>query len=153
MAGEISFEAEGLEELTRDLKIAAREFQHAVDGTLLEIGEELKETAKGIAEQHSKTVAGTIKMRPGPNMVVISAGSDEVPIAALWETGNKGSKADTAKATGVWFRHPVWGTDVWTMQRRFPFLRPALDTDRRAITKQMEATWDRALEPYRLKPE
>lgn len=152
MDDELSFSGKDLEALTRDLTMAAHDFQVAVDKTLLEIGEELKESAKAFAEAHSKTVADTIKMRAGPNMVVISGGNDQVPIAALWETGNKGTK-DSAKATGVWFRHPVFGTDTWVQQRRFPFLRPALEADRRAITKRMEAAWDDALEPYRLKPE
>lgn len=151
---EFIFEGAGLEDLTRDLRAAAKSVQREVDRTLLEIGEELKEAAKEIAGRHSETVAGSIRMRALPGMVVITAGSDDVPIAALWESGNKGGKRDNAHAAGVWFRHPVFGnSNVWVQQRRYPFLRPALEADRRRITKLMEQTWDRALEPHRLKPE
>jgi hypothetical protein len=147
----LRFSGKDLEDLGRDLRLAADQFREEVDVTLVEIGEELKEAAKALAGAHSKTVADTIKLKSSPGFVVISAGDDSVPIAALWEMGNKGTH-DTGRARGVWFRHPVFGTDVWTNQRRYPFLRPALEADRRNITKRMEATWDRALEPYRLAP-
>lgn len=149
---EFRFEGEGLEELARDLKLAADAVRVEVDRTLVRIGEELKEAAKKIAERHSQNVADSIRMRALPGMVVISAGSDQVPIAALWETGNKGTH-DGGRAQGVYFRHPVFGQDVWVSQRRYPFLRPALDADRLRITRLMEQAWDRALEPYRLQPE
>lgn len=148
----IVFDASDLDSLARDMQSAARKVRDEIDVTLLAIGTELTEAAKQIAGQHSSTVADTISMKPLPGMVVITAGADDVPIAALWEKGNKGTK-DSARAQGVWFRHPVFGGDTWVQQRRFPFLRPALEADRREITKRMEATWDHALEPYRMKPQ
>lgn len=157
---EIVFDGHGLKELARDCERAARAVRREVDKTLLEIGAELMQAAKDLAAKHSATVAGTIKMKALPGMVVVSAGSDQVPIAALWEMGNKGSKRDTARVAGVWFRHPVFadpakgrGEWTWVKQRRFPFLRPAYDLERTWIKKQMDATYDRALGPYRLKPE
>jgi hypothetical protein len=153
MANEIVFEGHGLEQLARDCRGAARAVRREIDETLLKIGAELLASAKAIASEHSSTVAGTIRMKALPGMVVIQAGSDAVPIAALWETGNKGSR-DTARVTGLWFRHPLFGNrEIWVNQRRFPFLRPALDADRSRIKRLMDETYDRALVPYRLKPE
>jgi hypothetical protein len=149
---EFRFEGTDLKELARDLRLASHSVRREVDRTLLEIGEELKEAAKELAGRHSEKVAGTIKLRTLPGMVIISAGTDQVPIAALWETGNKGTH-DSGRAQGVVFRHPVFGQDVWVQQRRYPFMRPALEADRRMITKRMEQAWTNALEPYRLQPE
>ena len=149
---EFVFESDGLKDLADDLRFAAVKIRDEIDVTLLKVGEELVEAAKALAEPHSKKVADTIKLRAMPGYVVISAGNDETPIAALWELGNKGTH-NSARVQGVYFRHPIFGTDNWTTQRRFPFLRPALDADRKNITMLMESAWDRALEPYRLSPE
>ena len=146
------FDGAGLDELARDLRAAARDFRRETDRTLAKIGAELYALAKQIAGEHSSTVAGTIRLRALPGMIVISAGSDAVPIAALWELGNKGTH-NSGRVQGVWFRHPVFGRDVWVNQRRYPFLRPAADYERKSIRKLMDATYDRVLEPYRMKPE
>lgn len=149
MPDEFIFDGTGLDDLARDLRHGAQRVRREIDVTLVEIGAELTAKAKLIASRHSKTVAGTIRMRAVPGAVIIAAGSDQVAIAALWETGNKGSKA-----TDETFRHPVFGNrSVFVDQQRYPFLRPALTEDRRSITRRMEVTWDRALEPYRLRPE
>ena len=154
---EIVFDASDFDSLARDMRRAASKFRDEVDVTLLEIGTELTAEAKALASVHSKTIAGTIKMVPSPGMITIKAGSEQVAIAALYELGNKGSKI-----TDTTFRHPIFGRwDVQSstngndprVQKRYPFLRPALAADRRGVTKRMEATWDRALEPYRMKPE
>lgn len=142
------FDGSSLENLARDLRRASRDFRREVDVTLVEIGTEITAEAKTVASRYSKTVAGTIKMRPLPGMVIISVGSADSPIGAIWELGNKGSKA-----VSTTFKHPVFGNrSVWVEQARHPVLKIALAADRRQITKRMEATWDRALGPYRLRP-
>lgn len=140
------FDGQGLDDIVRDLGRAAERVGKEVDVAMLEIGTEITERAKVIAEGHSKTIASTIEMIPAPGVITIRAGNEQVAIAALYERGNRGSRV-TAKT----FRHPVFGNpNVWVEQPRFPFLRPALAADRRSITKRMEAVWDRALGPYRL---
>lgn len=149
------FDGKNLKELGRDLRRAADDFRRETDWTLAQVGVELMTAAKAIAGQHSSTVAETIRMKAAPGVVIISAGNDNVPIAALWESGNKGSKADTASVQGVWFRHPLFGKndEPWVNQRRYPFLRPAAQIERKRITKMMNETYTRTLEPHRLKPE
>lgn len=155
MADEIlRFDGTSLNDLAHDLRRAADRFRRETDEALLKIGAELLEFAKAIADQHSKVVAGTIKLRALPGMVVITVGDDATPVAALWELGNVGTH-DTAKVQGVWFRHPVFGQrdKPWVNQRRFPMLRPAEQALRKEITRRMHDAYDRVLEPIRLKPE
>ncbi len=147
MPDEITFDGSDLQHLARDLREGARKVREETDVTLFKIETELTAEAKVLASAHSKTISGTIRMRQEPGAVIITAGDQAVPIAALYEKGNKGGKV-----TATTFRHPVFGGSVWVEQKRFPFLRPALLADRKSITRQLEATWDRALEPYRLKP-
>src|ERR1035437_6585117 len=85
----IQFEGKGLKDLTRDLRLAARSVRREVDIALLEIGVGIAGNAKRIAGEHSQTISATIKMRAVPGMVIVSAGSEGVPIAALVELGNK----------------------------------------------------------------
>lgn len=146
------FDGNSLDDLAHDLRRAASAFRRETDEALLRIGAELMESAKQIAEQHSKRVAETIRMRAIPGMVIVTVGEEDMPIAALWELGNVGQH-DTAKVQGVTFRHPVFGNrDVWVTQRRFPMLRPAQQALRKEITRQMNEAYDRVLEPHRLKP-
>lgn len=154
MAEEIlKFDGQSLTVLAHDLRRAAERFVRETDEALLKIGGELLAAAKAIAEGHSRKVAETIKLRAVPGMVIISVGDEETPIAALWELGNVGTH-DTGRVQGVFFRHPVFGNrEVWVDQRRFPMLRPAQQALRRRVTEQMNAAYDRVLEPIRLKPE
>lgn len=151
MADEFRFEGSDLESLARDLKESALRVRVEVDKTVGEVGELIRDEAKELVSKHSKSIPGTIKVTMIPGAAVVSAGANDVPLAALYELGNKGSKTDSARASGAWFRHPVFGnTNVWVQQRRYPFLRPTLDVNRRTITKLMDRAWDEALKPLRL---
>lgn len=147
----LRFDGSALSDLAHDLRAAAERFRVYTDETLAKIGVELVEAARVIAGQHSQTVAGTIRMRTVPGMVIVTVGNEETPIAALWELGNKGTR-DSNQVQGVYFRHPVFGGDAWVSQRRFPMLRPAQQALRKEIKRRMDATYDQVLEPYRLKP-
>ncbi len=144
----IRFDGSDLEHLARDIRSVAQNVRRETDRTVHLIGGEIAASAHTIASQHSPTVAATIKLKLVPGAAIISSGNEQTPIAALWETGNKGSKV-----TATTFRHPVFGRrDNWVEQPRHPSLRPALALNRRQITKRMEQAWDHALIPYRMKP-
>lgn len=83
-------------------------------------GEVVAEEARHIASQHSASIPPTIKARTYLATVSVSAGKD-VPLAALYELGNRGGNQDSPT-----FRHPVYGNrNVFVEQQRYPFLRPA----------------------------
>lgn len=84
----------------------------------------------------------------GPNIYRIRYG-EGVPLAGLWELGNKRSAPDDPT-----FKHPVFGNKkVWVSQAKHPFMRPALAEETAAIHEAMETTWERALGPVGLAPE
>lgn len=142
-----TFEAESLQSLARDLQESAYRVRGEVDKTLIVVGEDVKQAAHAEASKHSKSIPPTIHMIPGRGMVMIRAGSKDAPLASLYELGNRGRGGRGSDT----FRHPVFGQDVFVEQKRYPFLRPALTALRRQITKRMEAAWDEALKPLRLR--
>jgi hypothetical protein len=88
-------------------------------------GEIVAVKAREIAAEHSTTIGPTIKAGVYGATVSVRAGKG-VPLAALYELGNKGTAAGKDSDT---FRHPVYGhaTIPWAVEARYPFLRPALD--------------------------
>ncbi len=79
------------------------------------VGNSIASGARTVASAHSKTIPGTIKVRTRIQSrkaeVEIIAGSAEVPIAGLFELGNKGGGS---AAKGRKFRHPIFGD--WDVQ-------------------------------------
>lgn len=113
---------------TRELKAFIRSLRRAspegakrfrlglrASGTIVE------KRAKTIAARHSKKIPPTIKAGTYGATVFVKAGKD-VPLAALYELGNKGKNADAST-----FRHPTYGHEPWVEEARYPFLRPAVD--------------------------
>lgn len=152
---EFVFDGTGIEEVIRGLHEAADRVEAETMRTVLEIGEELAETAKGIASEHSSSIPGTIRVVPIPHGVAVRAGSASVPLAALYDLGNQGR----GKRKIPTFNHPVYARGPrkqWTWasrkygnaQKRYPFLAPARKLMRKQITARMDQTWERALEPY-----
>ena len=116
-----------------------------------------------LAGAHSTTIPATIKVRTRIQSrkveVEIRAGSAEVPIAGLYELGNKGSgKSET-------FRHPVFAREgsragkhkgpfgitrsdkaPWVNQKRHPFLSPIIKLRTAAVTKRVGAAVEAANE-------
>jgi hypothetical protein len=145
---ELKFEGRSLSDLARDMRRAATVVRKETDKTVVAVGAKVAAVAKEEAGRHSKSIPPTIRLAAIPGAAVIRAGNQDTPMAELYEIGNKGGKR-----TSETFRHPVFGQkDVWVEQPRFRFLAPALAVDRRAITKQMEQAWDKALEAARIKP-
>lgn len=132
-----------LEELTIKLERAAIEAQLEVDRTLLTVGEEMAGVSREIAGEHSKSIPPSIKARPlRPGAVEIIAGGPGVPLAELYEIGNKGGKR-----TSKTFRHPVFGhEDRFVEQPRYRFFAPARTRLRARALQQLVQAWDRALE-------
>ena len=160
------FSGEDLNALARDLRAAAIAIGREVAPVLVEIGEGIEERARRIAgdyawktgrrrsildeggettQQVIDSIHGHLE---GMYTYKIRAG-EGVPLAALWELGNKNSGRGEKE-----FWHPLFGDrSVKYYQPKHPFLLPALAEDRRNITRKMESLWDRALTPYNLAPE
>ncbi len=82
----------------------------------------------------SGKITPTIKVRVSKTRVSVVAGGAGVPLAGLWEVGNKGhSKSQAASRTGN-FRHPVFGNrERWVNQPMHPYLLPAAVMNERKI--------------------
>jgi hypothetical protein len=108
------------------LRTAAPDVNKKLRKGLREAGLVVAEEAKKIASEHSKTIAGTVKVRVASTTVAVVAGG-KTPLAALYELGNTGNHARSATAGGGGtFRHPVFGNmDNWVSQKSYPFLAPA----------------------------
>jgi len=86
-------------------------------------GEIVAAEARKISSEHSQTIPPSIKVRRRVATVAVQAGNADVPLAVLYEKGNKGSNPSSTT-----FRHPVFGNkNNWVTENRYPFLRPAAE--------------------------
>lgn len=138
------FDGANFEEACRNLEESALLIDEVVTKVTLEIGEEFKETARQIAGQYSSKIPPTIRAVPVPHGVAVRAGSADVPLAALYDLGNKG-KGNRRSPT---FRHKVFGHDVWVEQDRHPIFAPTRKLMRKHINERMTASWEEALRPF-----
>lgn len=100
---EFSFDDSGMVDLTRDLEAVMRTFRVEVDRTMVDVGNLLSETAKMTArEAGSASIPGTVRPISAHGVAEVRAGSADVPLAALWELGNRGRRKGKA------FKHPVF---------------------------------------------
>lgn len=105
-------------------------------------GEIVAAEARSISGQHSQTIPPTIKVRRRVATVAVQAGSQDVPLAILYEKGNKGSGSNSRT-----FRHPVFGNSRnWVEEPRYPFLRPAADKTMPAVEALVLKKLDAAVE-------
>lgn len=164
MADGLTFQGDGLRGLSLDVRAAAEALGREAPATLIKIGEGLEERARVIAGDYSwktgkrksisasggettQQVVDSINGRLDGRFTYRIQAGEGVPLAGLWELGNRDSTVGTP-----YFWHPLFGKPPRYYQSKHPFLRPALAADRRNITRQMEEMWDRALGPYRLRP-
>jgi hypothetical protein len=109
-------------------------------------GEMIAVGSRLLAGAHSTTIPATIKTRTRIQSrkaeVEIRAGSPDVPIAGLFELGNKrGGKSATK------FRHPVFGDrEKWVDQDMHPFVAPVVKLREAAVTQRVSAAVDKANE-------
>lgn len=133
MADEIRIDAHELSELGADLTRVGQ-------GLIVDLGEStgvaakgIARTAQGIARGYPSTsmertggaegVANSIRALPrGRGVWVVEAGGEDSPLAGLWELGNKNSDPDDPT-----FRHPVFGRKDFQDQKKWPYLRMALN--------------------------
>jgi hypothetical protein len=73
----------------------------------------------------------------------LESSSEGLPLAGLYELGNKGAR--NAQATGT-FRHPVFKDDTWVNQPRYAFLVPAGEKNKVAIEAIIQKSLDRVAE-------
>ena len=120
-----------IKDLKRASPAAARGIRTVVKGAAEIVAAE----ARADVSQHSQSIPPTIKARTylsasRRSTATVTAGKG-VPLAALYELGNKGSKQ-----SGSTFRHPVFArgvsgaleqTEDWVDQARWPFLLPAAE--------------------------
>lgn len=127
-----------------EFRKAARALRLAQPMLYAELGRSLKEAGNAVANdarvisgEHSESIPETIRVKRRGLAVAVVAGGADVPIAGLYELGNKGGKS------GSTFRHPVYGKDVWVDQPRFPFLAPAGRQNRAKIDAIVGASCER----------
>ena len=147
-----SFEIDpyGLEDLGHRMIESSVRMGPEMEVALLKIGEEISHVAKGIAGgEGSSSIPPSIHVVPlGRGTIAIRAG-EGVPIARLWELGNKG-----ASRTKTTFRHPVFYTPgkkkVYVEQERHPYLLPARVVTSTFRRREVRMALDRTMEPYRV---
>jgi hypothetical protein len=156
MADSMKVYSPDLDKLIEGLRVSSEVGKFELDAGIIESAEEVTLTAKVFAAKHSKSIPGTIKMIPGNGEALITAGTEDKPLARLYELGNKGknggydSRAKNDKGRLV-FRHEVFGDEEeWVLQRRYPFLRRAVYANRRITGEIMNHALERALEPLGL---
>jgi hypothetical protein len=103
--------------------VTAREWRLGMRG----VGEIIAVEARHRASEHSKSIPPTIKVRAARGTVEVRAGSNDAPLARLFELGNSGGKSSIqAPSRGGRFKHPVFGDMAnWVFQDMHPFLYAA----------------------------
>jgi hypothetical protein len=146
---------EGFSPVIRAIKKWEPEVRKQLRKELRGSGEMIAGGARLLAGAHSKTIPATIKTRTRIQSrkveVEIRAGSADVPIAGLYELGNKGGSKSQASAGRGQFRHPVFGDrGKWVNQDRYPYLAPIVKLRTAAVTQRVSAAVNQANEAVKL---
>lgn len=125
-----------------------KELRNELRKELRASGEMVAAGARLLADAHSTSISPTIKVRTRIQSrkaeVEIKAGGGKVPIAGLFELGNKGSKSASATRGGR-FRHPVFGNKSnWVDQDMHPYMGPTVKLREAAVTRRIGAAVDKA---------
>lgn len=125
-------------QLAKDMRAAKDPLVKTLRVRLRAAGEIVAKDARSRAEGFSETIPPSIKVRTSGVTVSVVAGGNGVPLAGLFELGNK-----KASKTATTFRHPVYGNrEVWRDQSMHPYLWPALQ----AHESEFEAAATEALD-------
>jgi hypothetical protein len=129
----VGIDVSDIQSLVRDLRRSSKAAATEMRATITGLAEIVAVEARSIAGEHSQSIPPTIKARSylsgGRRSTSSVTAGKGVPLAALYELGNKGKSEDSPN-----FRHPVYErsasgqlqqTDDWVDQARFPFLKPA----------------------------
>lgn len=103
--------------------------------------------AKEIVGKHSSSIPPTIKVARTGATVKVRAGDPDVPLAVLYEVGNKKNPLSST------FRHPVFADKdedrkqwKWVSQNRYPFLHPAARDELPKIEDALIRELDKAID-------
>lgn len=140
----IQFDATQLSDLGKELRLAGDRLRPAVEVATLKTAFRVAETAKVIVGKYSTSIPPTIHALPGPKgSAFVRAGGPDVPLAGLYEMGNRGR--GRGRKT---FWHPVFGNrSPGAEQPRHRFLLPAMTANRKNFYKDMQEAWDKAMKP------
>ena len=112
---------------------------------LKKAGEITADAARVQASFHSRKIPPTVRTYVRGTRVEVRGGGANVPIAGLYEYGNQGGSKSAAAANRGVFRHPVFGDRTnWVEQRRYPWLRPAVQRTQRTAEAEMLKALDMA---------
>jgi len=140
--GGVGIDVSDFHGMVRDLRRARPELSRSLRRRLRRAGLLVAVHAREIAEQHSKRIPPTIKVRVAGATVSIVGGSEDVPIGPLFELGNTSRKSAAASERGV-FRHPVYGNrDRWVNQDMHPYLAPAVLEHLPEVEREVAAALD-----------
>lgn len=160
---QFKFSASSMESFTRELRDTALRVRTETDEAVAVTGGMIRDEAIEVVKAHSQSIPPTIHMDTVPGKAIIHAGSASVPLAVLYEKGNRrGEGFDSRRTVTKYgargsfkqksFKHPVFGDQTnWVDQARYPFLSTARNRVRDAVKPIMERAWDKALEPLRLR--
>lgn len=143
-------DASGLQGFIHDLKKASPVAARGLRATVKAAAEIVAAEARKNASAHSQSIPPTIKASTylsgsKQSAATVTAGRG-VPLAALYELGNKGKPESAAT-----FRHPVFArgasgkleqTEDWVDQARYPFLLPAAEATGAEVEAALETVAD-----------
>ncbi len=149
MVGDFEINTSDLEDLSYGLEEASQLVKIELDTEVARIGVRIFAESKAEAAKHSKSIPPTMKLVMVPGTWMITAGSKEVQLAALYELGNRfrgGFQSPT-------FIHPVFGE--WEPgtppQRRHPFIAPVMAANAKSIMNKIYGAWDKATRSLKLR--
>jgi hypothetical protein len=146
LSSSFNVDTSDLKGLIKDLKRAGPAATRGMRTAIKASAEIVAVEARAIASEHSKSIPPTVKARTylsgtRTSTASVTAGRG-VPLAALYEVGNKGSSP-----TDPEFRHPVFArgtsgklqqTSDWVGEKRYPFLLPAAVHKGAEVQKEVE---------------
>jgi len=109
-------DASDLKVLAKHLREVDRKASRNLRRAERAVGEVIAVEARKRASEHSTSIPPTIKVRVAGGTIEVRAGTEDQPLARLFEVGNEGRGKST-------FRHPVFGDKSnWVEQPMHPFL-------------------------------
>ena len=146
MVDGLTADTRGLNDLAKDVRLVAVRLESEVSAELVASANSVADLARKIAVGHSQKVADSIHVRPaGKKTARVEAGAG-VPIAGIWELGNRGS--DPRSPT---FVHPVYGVaGTSVVQAKHPYLSRAFDESEPAVIERFVRMAGHLLDESRL---
>lgn len=138
----VGIDTRGFGAFVRASKKAAPMVHEAAREVLDGAGILVANRAKEISGKHSASIPPTIRVHRTGATVKVRAGAPDVPLAALYELGNK--RSNPLSPT---FRHPVFGNrNEWVTQKRYPFLHRAAEDEVPKIEEALLQELDKAVD-------